>query len=79
MDVRHRREELPPPAKQVVDFKNLAPLSRALREVPWPRSAKSGYRIDIAVVGSEGGEMEAIIPGNSAKSPLIHCFWTGRK
>ena len=68
-------EELPPPAKQVVDFKKeIWPLFQEhCVKCHGPDQQKSGYRIDIAELALEGGEMgEAIIPGNSAKSPLIH-------
>ena len=74
-------EELPPPTKQVVDFKKeIWPLFQEYC-VKWhcPDQQKSGYRIDIAELALEGGEMgEAIIPGNSTKSPLIHFIsdWT---
>ena len=40
--------------------------------MPWPRSAKSGYRIDIAELALEGGEMGEAMFSNSAKSPVIH-------
>ena len=68
-------EELPPPAKHVVDFKKeIWPLFQEhCVKCHGPDQQKSGYRIDIAELALEGGEMgEAIIPGNSAKSPLIH-------
>lgn len=68
-------EELPPPANEVVDFKKeIWPLfQKHCVKCHGPDQQKSGYRIDIAELALEGGEMgEAIIPGNSAKSPLIH-------
>ena len=68
-------EELPPPAKHVVDFKKeIWPLFQEhCVKCHGPDQQKSGYRIDIAELALEGGEMgEAVIPGNSAKSPLIH-------
>ena len=68
-------EELPPPAKHVVDFKKeIWPLFQEhCVKCHGPDQQKSGYRIDIAELALEGGEMgEVVIPGNSAKSPLIH-------
>lgn len=68
-------KELPPPAKQIVDFKKeIWPLfQKHCVKCHGPDQQKSGYRIDIAELAIEGGEMgKAIIPGNSGKSPLIH-------
>ena len=62
-------EELPPPAKQVVDFKKeIWPLFQEhCVKCHGPDQQKSGYRIDIAELALEGGEMgEAIIPGVAA-------------
>ena len=75
MGVRHRLGGTATAAKQVVDFKKeIWPLFQEhCVKCHGPDQQKSGYRIDIAELALEGGEMgEAIIPGNSAKSPLIH-------
>jgi hypothetical protein len=67
--------ELPPPAKHEINFaKEIWPLfQKHCMKCHGPEKQKSGYRIDIAELALEGGEMGvAIIPGNSAKSPLIH-------
>ena len=67
--------ELPPPAKHEINFaKEIWPLfQKHCVKCHGPDQQKSGYRIDIAELALQGGEMGvAIIPGNSAKSPLIH-------
>ena len=53
-------EELPPPAKHVVDFKmEIWPLfQKHCVKCHGPDQQKSGYRIDIAELALEGGEME---------------------
>ena len=67
--------ELPPPAKHEINFaKEIWPLfQKHCVKCHGPEKQKSGYRIDISELALEGGEMGvAIIPGDSAKSPLIH-------
>jgi len=67
--------ELPPPAKHEINFaKEIWPLfQKHCVKCHGPEKQKSGYRIDDKELAFEGGEMgEAIIHGDSAKSPLIH-------
>ena len=69
------RKELPPPAKHEINFKReIWPLlKKHCVKCHGPDQQKSGYRIDNKELAFEGGEMgEAIIPGNSAESPLVH-------
>ena len=69
------REELPPPAKHEINFKKeIWPLlKKHCVKCHGPDQQKSGYRIDNKELAFEGGEMgEAIIPGDSAESPLVH-------
>ncbi|MDE2715346.1 MAG: hypothetical protein OSB74_13370, partial [Verrucomicrobiota bacterium] len=68
-------EELPPPAKHKVDFvKEILPIfKKHCVKCHGPDKQKSDYRIDVKARAFEGGEMgEAIIPGKSAESPLVH-------
>ena len=68
-------KELPPPAKHEINFKKeIWPLlKKHCVKCHGPEQQKSGYRIDDKELAFEGGEMgEAIIPGDSAKSPLVH-------
>ena len=69
------REELPPPAKHEINFrKEIWPLlKKHCVKCHGPDQQKSGYRIDNRELAFEGGEMgKAIIPGDSAESPLVH-------
>ena len=68
-------EELPPPAKHKVNFvKEILPIfKKHCVECHGPDKQKSDYRIDVKARAFGGGEMgEAIIPGKSAESPLVH-------
>ena len=68
-------EELPPPAKHKVNFvKEILPIfKKHCVECHGPDKQKSDYRIDVKAWAFKGGEMgEAIIPGKSAESPLVH-------
>jgi len=68
-------EELPPPAKRKVNFvKEILPIfKKHCVKCHGPDKQKSDYRIDVKARAFEGGEMgEAIIPGKSAESPLVH-------
>jgi len=68
-------EELPPPAKHEVNFvKEIFPIfKKHCIKCHGPDKQKSDYRIDVKARAFEGGEMgEAIIPGKSAESPLVH-------
>jgi mono/diheme cytochrome c family protein len=72
--------ELPPPAERPVDFaKDIEPLfRRACHSCHGPEKQRNGYRLDIREIALTGGEAYApnILPGNSAKSPLVE-FLTG--
>jgi mono/diheme cytochrome c family protein len=68
-------DELPPPAKQKVNFvKEILPIfKKHCVKCHGPDKQKSDYRIDVKARAFEGGEMgSAIIPGKSAESPLVH-------
>ena len=72
-------EELPPPAKHEVNFeKEILPIfKKHCVKCHGPDKQKSDYRIDVKARAFEGGEMgEAIIPGKSTESPLVH-FMSG--
>ena len=68
-------EELPPTAKHKVNFvKEILPIfKKHCVKCHGPDKQKSDYRIDVKARAFEGGEMgEAIIPGKSTESPLVH-------
>src|SRR5215471_671961 len=67
--------QLPPPAKTTIDFeKDIKPI---FEQTCWrchgPEKPKSHFRLDNRESALKGGDNGIdIIPGNSAKSPLIH-------
>lgn len=66
---------LPPPAKQKVEFaKDIKPLlEKSCTQCHSGDKPKGGYRTDTIENLTKGSGSDAsIIPGNSAKSPLIH-------
>jgi len=68
-------EELPPPAKREINFKNdIWPVfQKHCVKCHGPKKQKSGFRIDVRELALEGGDMgQNIIPGKSADSPLVH-------
>src|SRR5687767_10535918 len=72
--------ELPAPSAAAVDFiKDVQPIFRERCEkCHGAEKQKSGYRLDVKRVALTGGDHTApnIVPGQSAKSPLIR-FTTG--
>jgi hypothetical protein len=74
--VRPTGEALPAPATNQIDFsRDIKPiLERSCIQCHGPERPKSGYRLttrEAALKGGESGEA-AMIPGDSANSPLIH-------
>lgn len=67
---------LPPPAKITVDFtRDIRPLFEAkCHSCHGTEKQQSGYRLDVRTLAFAGGDTyrAAIIPGDSAGSPLIH-------
>jgi hypothetical protein len=66
---------LPPPATVSVEFdRDVRPIfESACLRCHGPEKPKSGYRLDRREDAIKGGELGvAILPGDSAKSPLIH-------
>jgi mono/diheme cytochrome c family protein len=66
---------LPPAAKQRIDFqRDIAPLlQKHCLTCHGPKLQKSGFRLDNPAAALKGGDMgQAIVPGKSADSPLIH-------
>jgi len=67
--------KLPPPATNQIDFaRDIKPIFDAsCIRCHGPVKPKSGFRLDNRAAALKGGDNGiAIIPGNSAKSPLIH-------
>ena len=69
--------KLPPPAakKDLTYAKDIKPLlEKSCVNCHGPEKPKSKYRVDSREAIIKGGDSEeaAIIPGNSAKSPIIH-------
>jgi hypothetical protein len=69
--------KLPPPSakKDLTYEKDVKPLlEKSCIKCHGPEKPKSKYRVDSREAIIKGGESEeaAIIPGNSAKSPIIH-------
>lgn len=68
--------KLPPPAQRTVQFtKDIQPLlENACIKCHGPEKQKGKYRMDSREAAIKGGSSDeaAILPGNSAKSPLIH-------
>jgi len=67
--------KLPPPAKGRIDFtRDIKPiLETSCLRCHGPERPKSKFRLDIPQAALKGGENGVdIVPGNSAKSPLIH-------
>lgn len=68
-------KKLPPPAKQKVEFtKDIKPLlEKSCTQCHSGEKPKGGYRTDTIEGLTKGSGSDAsIIPGNSAKSPIIH-------
>ncbi len=69
------KSKLPAVANRPVDFaKDIQPIFKsACYSCHGPEKQKSGYRLDAKSVALKGGDIgPAIVPGNSADSPLIH-------
>ncbi len=68
--------KLPPPSDQKIDFtRDVKPiLEQACLKCHGPEKPKSKFRLDNRQAALKGGEnhREDIVPGQSAKSPLIH-------
>jgi len=68
--------KLPPPAGQKIDFtRDIKPiLEQSCLKCHGPEKPKSKFRLDNRAAALKGGEnsREDIVPGQSAKSPLIH-------
>jgi hypothetical protein len=67
--------KLPPPATNQIDFaRDIQPIFDAsCLRCHGPLKPKSGFRLDNRPAALKGGDNEVdIVPGNSAKSPLIH-------
>lgn len=67
--------KLPPPARQTVSFaKDIKPiLEKSCIKCHGPEKQKGKLRLDSREAALKGGENgEVIIPGNSAKSILVH-------
>jgi hypothetical protein len=67
--------KLPPPASVTVDFqRDIRPLlENACLRCHGPEKPKGGYRLDTRDAAIQGGDLgAAIVPGDSAASPLIH-------
>jgi len=67
--------KLPPPATNQIDFsRDIKPIfDAACLRCHGPVKPKSGFRLDSRAVALKGGENGVdVVPGNSAKSPLIH-------
>ena len=68
--------KLPPPAARTVDFAtDIRPLfNQHCLACHGPEKHKNAYRVDIKSIALKGGDTHgvAIIPGQSAQSPLIH-------
>jgi mono/diheme cytochrome c family protein len=68
--------KLPAPANKTVDFaKDIKPIfEKSCIRCHGPEKQKSKYRLDTREAALKGGksEKEAIIPGKSEKSPLVH-------
>src|SRR5437867_772822 len=67
--------KLPPPANVKVDFaRDIQPIfERSCLRCHGPEKPKSGFRLDNRDAALRGGENgKAIMPGDSANSPLIH-------
>lgn len=68
-------KKLPPPVKQKVEFaKDIKPLlEKSCTQCHSGDKPKGGYRTDTVENLTKGSGSDAsIIPGNSAKSPLVH-------
>src|SRR5207245_2700029 len=67
--------KLPPPASGTVDFlRDIEPiLETSCLRCHGPKKPKGNFRLDTREAALKGGEIGvAILPGNSAGSPLIH-------
>ena len=67
--------KLPPPATNTIDFaRDIKPiLEENCLRCHGPEKPKSQFRLDNRAAALKGGDEGVdIIPGNSAKSPLIH-------
>jgi hypothetical protein len=69
--------KLPPPAKKsgLTYGKHIAPLlEKSCLKCHGPEKPKSKYRVDSRAALIKGGSSDeaAIVPGNSAKSPVVH-------
>src|SRR5262245_58902069 len=66
--------ELPPAATKKIDFEtDIRPIfAKSCFECHGPQKQRSGFRLDQKAAALQGGDLgPAIIPGNSAESPLV--------